>query len=114
MLSALLSNEKGETTMFPFPRCVAGVFAVTACSVTGCYAHVDPEPVGYADVTAAPVDIETYPSVVYGGQPVSLKLAPRSSAVTSPSCLVVASRWSTSAPSVAKLRPIRTTTAARL
>jgi hypothetical protein len=56
--------------MSHFASCVAGVFAITACSVTGCYAHVEPEPVGYAEVTAAPVDIETYPSVVYGGQPV--------------------------------------------
>jgi hypothetical protein len=56
--------------MFYFPRCITGVFTIAACSVTGCYAHVDPEPVGYVEVTAAPVDIETYPSVVYGGQPV--------------------------------------------
>jgi hypothetical protein len=48
----------------------AGIFAIAACSATGCYAHVAPEPVGYAEVTAAPVDIETYPSVVYDGQPV--------------------------------------------
>jgi hypothetical protein len=56
--------------MSHFPRCIAGVFTIAACAVTGCYAHVDPEPVGYADVTSAPVDIETYPSVVYDGQPV--------------------------------------------
>jgi hypothetical protein len=37
---------------------------------SGCYATLDPQPVGYTVVSAAPVDIETYPSVMYSGQPV--------------------------------------------
>ncbi len=50
---------------------IAMVLAATAVSlsVAGCYATVEPEPVGYADTTAAPVNIETYPSVVYEGHP---------------------------------------------
>jgi hypothetical protein len=36
----------------------------------GCYSTVDAEPVGYTDTTGAPVDIVTYPSFVYMGQPV--------------------------------------------
>jgi hypothetical protein len=46
---------------------VLGVSVALAGAMTGCY---DEEPVGYAEVTAAPVDIETYPSVVYMGEPV--------------------------------------------
>ena len=45
-----------------------------ALAASGCAATVDDEPVGYASVTAAPVDapvdIETYPSVMYAGEPV--------------------------------------------
>ncbi len=48
----------------------AGAVALAVGGLTGCYATVDPQPVGYAETTAAPVDIETYPSVVYDGQPV--------------------------------------------
>lgn len=44
-----------------------GAFAATACTV-----HTYPEPVGYAEVTAAPVNIEAYPSTVYEGRPVYL------------------------------------------
>jgi hypothetical protein len=40
-----------------------------AGAATGCYAD-EPQPVGYAETTAAPVDIDTYPSVMYLGQPV--------------------------------------------
>jgi hypothetical protein len=53
-----------------FPRRLAAAFTVAARSVTGCYAHRDPEPAGHVDVAAAPVDIETYSSVVSSGQPV--------------------------------------------
>jgi hypothetical protein len=41
--------------------CVAG---------SGCYASVEPPAVDYAVTTGAPVDIETYPYVMYGGEPV--------------------------------------------
>jgi len=40
---------------------------VLCLAAAGCYATVDPEPVGYAEVDSAPVGIETYPSVVYEG-----------------------------------------------
>jgi hypothetical protein len=50
-------------------RRAAGILAVAASALTGCYATVDPQPVDYAETTGAPVDIETYPSVMYGGQP---------------------------------------------
>jgi hypothetical protein len=43
------------------------VLAALAASLAGCYAET---PVGYAETTGAPVDIETYPSVIYEGQPV--------------------------------------------
>ncbi|MFI5302310.1 MAG: hypothetical protein ACHREM_29815, partial [Polyangiales bacterium] len=43
---------------------------ILASTLTGCYASVEAPTVGYADTTSAPVDIETYPSVVYEGQPV--------------------------------------------
>jgi hypothetical protein len=56
--------------MTKLSQCAAGLLAVAVSSVTGCYASVAPQPVGYADVTSAPVDIDTYPSVVYEGQPV--------------------------------------------
>jgi len=49
--------------------CAAGIIAIAASALTACYATVDPPPVGYAETTGAPVDIEAYPSVVYGGQP---------------------------------------------
>jgi len=51
-------------------HCATIAVAAAAASLAGCYASVDPPPVGYAETTAAPVDIETYPSVVYGGEPV--------------------------------------------
>ena len=53
-------------------RCAAGVVATLLCAMTGCYADAPPPPpaVSYTETTAAPVDIETYPSVVYEGQPV--------------------------------------------
>jgi hypothetical protein len=48
----------------------ASVLAV-ALLVPACQAEVEPEPVvGYAQVTSAPADIETYPYVVYEGRPV--------------------------------------------
>jgi hypothetical protein len=45
--------------------------ALAAAATTGCYAYAEPD-VGYAEVTSAPVDIETYPSVTYEGRPVYL------------------------------------------
>ncbi len=45
---------------------IAGAFGFAA---GGCYATVDPQPVGYAEVTAAPVNIEASPQVVYEGHP---------------------------------------------
>jgi hypothetical protein len=50
--------------------CAAGVIAVAVSAMAGCYATAEPPAVDYADTTSAPVDIDTYPSVVYGGQPV--------------------------------------------
>jgi hypothetical protein len=52
------------------PRYVVCILAIGASALTGCYAALDPQPVGYTVVSAAPVDIETYPSVLYAGQPV--------------------------------------------
>jgi hypothetical protein len=53
---------------------ILGGAAASVASATGCAATVDDEPVGYATVTGtpvdAPVDIETYPTVMYGGEPV--------------------------------------------
>jgi hypothetical protein len=48
----------------------AGVIGIAVSALTGCYATAEPAPVDYAETTAAPVDIETYPSVTYLGQPV--------------------------------------------
>jgi hypothetical protein len=55
------------TSSFRFGWAAGAAIAVGA--LTGCYATVDPQPVGYAETTSAPVDIETYPSVTYLGQP---------------------------------------------
>jgi hypothetical protein len=49
------------------PILFAGVLTLAA---SACYATVEPEPVGYAYVTSAPADVETYPSVYYEGRPV--------------------------------------------
>jgi hypothetical protein len=51
-------------------RLAAGILAISTGGLAGCYATAEPPAVGYADTTSAPVDIETYPSVVYEGQPV--------------------------------------------
>ena len=51
---------------------VLGFSAVALAAMTGCYAEADTQPVAYAEVTSAPVGIETAPSVVYEGQPVYL------------------------------------------
>jgi hypothetical protein len=57
--------------MFTISRCAASAISVAVASLAGCYASVDPPPpVAYTETTAAPVDIETYPSVVYLGEPV--------------------------------------------
>jgi hypothetical protein len=56
--------------MISSARFLGGILAVAAVALPGCYATEDPAPVGYVETTAAPVDIETYPSVVYEGQPV--------------------------------------------
>src|ERR1700719_947129 len=59
-------------------HCVAAAVVLTLGVLPGCYATLDDPPVvvhqaapvavGYAEVTSAPVDIETYPSVVYEGR----------------------------------------------
>ncbi len=56
--------------MIHVPRHIGAAIAFAASAVAGCYASAEPPAVGYAEVTSAPVDIETYPSVVYEGQPV--------------------------------------------
>jgi hypothetical protein len=56
--------------MIHLPRCATGVIAIVASTLAGCYATAEPPAVDYAVTTSAPVDIETYPSVVYEGQPV--------------------------------------------
>jgi hypothetical protein len=57
----------GDTTMVHLARnLAAGVIAASACALAGCYSA---EPVGYAETTAVPVNIQTYPSVTYGGHP---------------------------------------------
>jgi len=48
----------------------AGIMAIAVTALTGCYATAAPPPIDYAETTAAPMDIETYPSVTYLGQPV--------------------------------------------
>jgi hypothetical protein len=45
----------------------AGV-AVAAAVIPGCYAETDPD-IGYADITAAPVDVAVSPAIVYAGHP---------------------------------------------
>jgi hypothetical protein len=61
-------------------RSVATALAVALGALPGCYATLDDPPpvvvhpaapvaIGFAEVTSAPVDIETYPSVVYEGRP---------------------------------------------
>jgi hypothetical protein len=66
-----LENEPAIRSRSRLRSLAGGVaFAACACAATGCYATVDPAPVGYAEVTSAPVDIETYPSVTYMGEPV--------------------------------------------
>ena len=47
----------------------SGAVAFVLVVGSGCHAYVEPD-VGYATVTSAPVDIETYPSVSYEGRPV--------------------------------------------
>jgi hypothetical protein len=47
------------------------VATVTSLAAAGCYAGTA-EPVGYAQVTSAPPDIETYPMTQYEGRPVYL------------------------------------------
>ncbi len=49
-------------------RWAASCLVAAVSGMAGCYAD-DPQPVGYAVETGAPVDIETYPSVVYLGEP---------------------------------------------
>jgi hypothetical protein len=51
--------------------------AMTAASalafgVSGCAVHAHPEPVGYVELTSAPIDVEAYPSTVYDGHTVYL------------------------------------------
>jgi hypothetical protein len=43
--------------------------ALALAALTGCYAEAGP-PYAETTITAAPVDIDTYPSVVYEGRPV--------------------------------------------
>jgi hypothetical protein len=49
---------------------MAGAFAILIGASAACYSTVDAEPVDYAETTSAPVDIDTYPSYVYMGEPV--------------------------------------------
>ena len=52
------------------PFSLIAVAALPLACITGGYAEAEPAPVyGTATVTAAPVDIDTYPSVMYEGQP---------------------------------------------
>lgn len=54
-------------------KALAGIAgALLAVAGGGCVLHAHPEPVGYAEVTSAPADIEAYPSVVYDGRPTYL------------------------------------------
>ncbi len=57
---------RSNLAMLLFPAATA----LVGTTVAGCYARAEPPVVGYADTTSAPVDIETYPSVAYEGQPV--------------------------------------------
>jgi hypothetical protein len=50
----------------------AGIIATASSAFAGCYATAERPSVDYAETTAAPVEIETYPSVTYLGQPVYL------------------------------------------
>jgi hypothetical protein len=68
LVLALLSGPLRNCANEDQPRPRTGRYGVSL-STAGCYATVDPEPVGYADVSSAPVNIETYPSVVYEGHP---------------------------------------------
>ena len=57
--------------MNPIRLSLAGASALAFALLPACQAAVEPEPVyGYAEITSAPADIETYPYVVYEGRPV--------------------------------------------
>ena len=54
------------------PRFAAAVIGIAVSALAGCYATSGPPPVDYVETTGAPVDIETYPSATYLGQPTYL------------------------------------------